>query len=374
MTPASRAVSDVDAGLSLPAHWYTDRSIFDLEKERILARSWLYAGRLDQLAEEGDFFTTSIAGMPFVVVRAASGEINAFVNVCRHRGSILLEGQGSRTTIQCPYHAWTYGLDGALRAAPRSERDPTFDRSRLSLIRAQVGLWGPLVFVNPDLTAPPLEEVFGPLPDMATAGGIDFDRLHFFERAAYGDGFEIAANWKLVIENGLECYHCPVTHPGLSQLIDVGEDEFTLEAYETVSVQRGPVRQSALERSGVDGFYRARGEVTASQVYFMWPYFTLNTWPGRENMYVLVFEPVSVDRTRVLMDFFFAEDVAEDEAREMVAFLNQVGQEDQEIVERVQRGLASGFVDHGNLLPKSERLIQWFQRLVCAGLDDEEPN
>ncbi len=372
MTTAAQTRSDLNSRSTLPARCYTDEAIFELERERILRRSWLYAGRADQVAGPGDFFTTSIAGMPFIVVRDGNGEINAFVNVCRHRGTILLEGHGSRSTIQCPYHAWTYGLDGSLRGAPRSERDSGFDRAALSLIRAQVGLWGPLIFLNPDLTAPPLEDALGPLPEIVKGSGIDFDRLHFFERASYGEGFEIAANWKLVIENGLECYHCSVTHPGLSQLIDVGEDEFALEAYDLVSVQRGRVRQSALARSGVDGFYRARGEVSESQVFFLWPYFTLNTWPGRENMFVLLFEPVSVDRTRVLMDFFFAEDVAEDEAREMVDFLNLVGHEDQEIVEKVHKGLASGLLDHGNLLPRSERLIQWFQQLVSAGLENEE--
>ena len=156
--------SDLLAGATLPASWYSDPELLRLEHERIFNRSWQYAGVLEQVTAPGAFFTCRVGDVPIVVVRDRSGELRAFVNVCRHRGHEVAQGCGQRETLQCPYHAWTYGLDGELRTAPRSDREPGFDRSEWSLLPAQVDTWGPLVFVNPDLAAAPLAETLGELP------------------------------------------------------------------------------------------------------------------------------------------------------------------------------------------------------------------
>jgi choline monooxygenase len=180
---------------------------------------------------------------------------------------------------------------------------------------------------------------------------------------------DIRANWKVVIENGLECYHCPVNHPGLSQVIHVEEDAFTLFAEDQISIQRGPARPLLSTYDIAGTTYDPRGEVTASQVFHLWPYFTLNTWPGRENMYILLFVPISADRTRVITDWFFPDEVSDEEARGMIEFLNEVGREDQRVVELAHEGLAATFAPPGRLLPKSEQLIHWFQRLVAEALE-----
>ena len=114
-------------GRTIPFDWYSDPAVLRLERERIFRRTWQYAGRTDQVAEPGAFFTCDLAGVPIVVVRDEQGGLRAFLNVCRHRGSLVCEGEGTRASLQCPYHAWTYGLDGSLRAAPRSERVPGFE-------------------------------------------------------------------------------------------------------------------------------------------------------------------------------------------------------------------------------------------------------
>ena len=156
--------------------------------------------------------------VPVLLVRGSEGRLRAFLNVCRHRGSLVCEGEGRRETLQCPYHAWTYDLDGSLRSAPRSEREPGFDHRRPRPVPLSVGDWGPFVFVNPDsATRPRSADVLGPLPELLAAGGIDVENLRFLRR----DEGEYAANWKVCCENYLECYHCQVAHPGFSRVVDV---------------------------------------------------------------------------------------------------------------------------------------------------------
>ncbi len=133
---------------TLPWSWYVDPEILRREQERIFRSAWQYAGHLGQLPEPGTFFTGRAGRLPVVVTRARDGELRAFLNVCRHRGFPLADGEGRRETLQCPYHAWTYGLDGSLRAAPRSDEEPDFPKEELGLCAIAVGTWGPFVFVN----------------------------------------------------------------------------------------------------------------------------------------------------------------------------------------------------------------------------------
>ncbi|MBA2331952.1 MAG: Rieske (2Fe-2S) protein, partial [Actinobacteria bacterium] len=158
-------ITNADAR-TIPFDWYDDPAVLRLEREQIFHRAWQYAGRSDQVAEPGSFFTCDAGEIPIVVVRDKDGTLRAFLNVCRHRGSLVCEGEGRRETLQCPYHAWTYALDGSLRAAPRADREAGFDRSELGLLPVQVDVWGPFVFVNPDPAAAPLAETLGELPEL----------------------------------------------------------------------------------------------------------------------------------------------------------------------------------------------------------------
>ncbi|MDQ3857987.1 MAG: aromatic ring-hydroxylating dioxygenase subunit alpha [Actinomycetota bacterium] len=355
-------------GWTLPADWYSDPGVWALEKERIFRRAWQYAGHLGEVERPGDFFTCLAGHVPVVVTRDEGGELRAFVNVCRHRAHVVAEGAGHRASLQCPYHAWTYGLDGALRAAPRSDREPGFDRSRFSLLPVQVDVWGPFVFVNADLQAPPLAEFLGDLPALVERSGLEIESLAFRMR----NEFEIAANWKVVVENFLECYHCPVAHPSFSELIDVDPDAYRLEARGWCSSQIAPVRPRALERPE-EVAYDPRGEVTESQFHYVWPTFTLNVVPGPPNATVFVIAPAGAGRTRTRSDYFFPPDVDEERVGEIAAFGSVVGQEDSALVESVQRGLDSGLVPQGRLLVSSEHLIQHFQGLVHSALAEAGP-
>ncbi len=171
----------------------------------------------------GSYLATDAAGIPLLVTRDDDGELRAFLNVCRHRGAVLAEGCERRSSIQCHYHAWTYGLDGSLRAAPRADREPGFDKTDWSLLPASVDTWGPFLFVNPDPQAGPLAEQLGGLPAIL-GRDVDVDNLVFHSRVEFGAD----ANWKVVAENFLECYHCATAHPAFSDEVDVHPDRYVL--------------------------------------------------------------------------------------------------------------------------------------------------
>ena len=342
--------------LSLPWAWYTDPEIARLEHERIFRRAWQYVGRTDQVAEPGSYFASRAGDVPVVVTRDRAGELRALLNVCRHRGAVVAHGEGTRETLQCGYHAWTYALDGSLRAAPRADREPGFDGRDLALVEVAVGTWGPFVFVNPDAGAPPLIDVLGAVPDLIRSVGIEIERLRFHSRVEYA----LEANWKIACENYLECYHCAVAHPTFSELVDVSPDAYRLEADGLVFNQFGPLRDGR-------GAY-AGGEVARSQFHFVWPNLKINIYPGRPNLSIGPVFPSGPGRSAGFLDYFFADDVDAAWIGELLAFDDQVGDEDRALVESVQRGVRAGMIEHGRLLPESERLIRHFQALVAAAL------
>jgi choline monooxygenase len=351
---------DLEHGLTLPAGWYSDREIARLESERIFRSTWQYAGVADDVAAPGSYFTCTLGKVPLVVVRTRDGELRGFVNVCRHRGHLVAEGCGRRETLQCRYHAWTYDLDGRLRAAPRSERDPGFDHADWSLLPVAVETWGPLVFVNQDLGAEPLAATLGSIPERLAARGLDPASLEYRGRSRE---WIVEANWKLVVENYLECYHCPVAHTSFSRLIDVDPDAYRLTTERWTSSQYGPVHEQ-----GRDLPYRPRGPVDAAEFHFIWPNWTLNTFPGPANIRVLVFRPLDPGRTATFVDGFWAPGTPAEVVEEITAFGVVVGEEDNALVESVQRGFESGVVPHGRLLLESEHLLQHFQLLVHDAL------
>ena len=165
-----------------------------------------------------------------MVVRDRDGTLRAFVNVCRHRGAEVVTGRGSCTTLQCHYHAWTYGLDGKLRAAPRSEADPGFDRRRARpQARAGRQLGTARLRQRRRLRAAARETRSASCQEIVRRGGLDLDALSFHERVS----FSLGANWKIAVENYLECYHCAVAHPSFSEVIDVRLDRYLLERHPT---------------------------------------------------------------------------------------------------------------------------------------------
>jgi choline monooxygenase len=331
---------------TLPWAWYTDPQILRREQERIFRRAWQYAGPAEHVAEPKTFLTCQAGDLPLVVARDEGGTLRAFVNVCRHRGSIVVEGRGRRATLQCSYHAWTYGLDGTLKTAPRADREPEFDPSGLALLPVSVEPWGPFLFVHPDPEAPALADTLGGLPELVP----NFDSLRFHHRTDY----ELAANWKIACENFLECYHCPVAHPGFSAVVDVHPDAYRLEAHDTFWSQHARLRDDNGEAPG--------------QFHLLFPNVKLNVYPGPPNLSIGPVLPDGPERALGYLDYFFPADADDAWIEELVAFDDQVGREDTKLVESVQRGVRTGVIEHGRLLPESEQLVAAFQRRITETL------
>ena len=244
----------IEAGWTIPAEWYCDEEIFKDEQRTIFEESWQFVGRLEQLATPGDFITAVIGRTPVVVVRNRREQLAGFVNVCRHRCSEVVQGTGHRNVLQCHYHAWTYDLDGKLISAPDLTGRTTSTSRSCASSRCRWAVSGPFVFayVSPDPL--PLSDELGELPSLMKRDGLDFDELSFSQHGVW----EVEANWKIVVENYGECYHCPVAHPSFSRLMEVDPESYFFEAgthwsWATTSLRswrEGSMPQLAYDLSG----------------------------------------------------------------------------------------------------------------------------
>jgi choline monooxygenase len=337
-------------GWSLPSTWYADPHILEQEIEKIFEPSWQYAGHVSRLAEPGDYLTT-VAGMtPIVVVRDHSGDLRAFVNVCTHRGHEVAQGHGRRGTLQCHYHAWTFNLDGSLRAAPRSENEPGFSPEELGLVPASVAQWGPLVFVNAQADAPPLATALESLPKQATGMGLHLDAYTHLHATR---DYTVDYNWKVFVDNATECYHCPPVHRGFADRFSVTKGAVKVWPGSRNFAWSVPLKDKR-ERRGDD-----------YQVYYMWPNFVILA-DKSTYYYLMRFDPVEPGVTRFIEEFYFTPDTS-DEYRDIeVEFNFQALGEDHEAGVSVQRGLRSGRVARGRFLLSEERLLYQVQSAYCA--------
>ena len=344
---------------TLPYTWYVDPAVLAAEEELLLRPAWQYAGPAEWVAEPGSYFAASCAGTPVVVVRDTEGILRAHLNVCRHRGTVVARGRGSCTRLRCPYHAWTYALDGTLVVAPRSAREAGFDGTALSLVAAHVLEWGPLVFVAAGAEPPPLRPALDRLASQLSAVGIDREGLRFWGRSAWTSG----ANWKIVLENYLECYHCGVAHPGFAAVMDTTPERYELSAADGLLSHRAPLRQEIAAPA-----YRALGAVTAGEYHVLLPNMTFDINPGQPNLAVSVTLPDGTTRSKGHTDRFFGEGVDPGFVSDMIAFDDEVNGQDEELVAAVQQGAGSGALASGRLLLGSEGLLAAFQEFVRRGV------
>lgn len=358
-----KLLADIEAGWSLPSSWYTSQEITDLEIERLFRKTWQYFCRTEQVANIGDYVSGYVGGVPVVILRNADG-LAGFVNVCRHRRHEVAKGCGHTKLLQCAYHAWTYGLDGCLKGAPRAEKEGDFNTSEFSLYKVNVETWGPWVFVNCDEQSKPLHSYLGELPKLIADGGIDINSLKFESRTEW----TAESNWKVMLENYLECYHCPVAHPGFSAVIDVDPDSYQLKAYPWHLSQMAPARAKGIETGMKKAGYDPRGEIQVSQYHLLWPNLTININPGHPNLSLDLWLPDGSDKARGFSEQYFGDAAPEQWKKDLIEFNIEVGKEDDDLTNSVQKGLRSGYVDRGRFLPKSENLILSFQKLLVNSL------
>ncbi len=354
---------------AMPKSVYTSELFLDKEIRNIFAREWFCVGRTDGLPNPGDYLALELAGQPIMVVRDHKGKLRAQANVCRHRMSVLLEGRGNRRTIVCPYHGWTYGLDGRLRGAPAMTHNKGFDRSlyRLPQIRCEEWLGWILVSLNSEIER--ATQRFSAIETMVE----DYDMVSY--KQAFFETWEWNTNWKVLAENFMESYHLPVCHAatigGLSKVDDVtcpaGHERFnyhTLQKEEsfTLSIAHSNNRRMQGERR------------LTTYLLSIYPSLMITLTPG--YFWYLSLYPLATGRVRIYYGGGFSRDFAEDSdsehhVAELRQLLDEVNAEDRKCTERVYSGLSSDFATPGHL-SHLERPNFEFARYLSRRIDQPE--
>jgi len=350
---------------TIPAPWYFDERLAQLERESVFAANWQVAGHMDQVREPGQFFTMDVNNEPLVVVRGDDGKLRAFYNVCRHHAAAVVpETQGCVKNFRCPYHGWTYGNDGSLKGMVEFEGVCNFDRADNGLMPVRVDTWENFVFVNLDGRAAPLSEFLGKIPELVAPLKIT-ETLKYFDRRIY----TLNCNWKVYVDNYLEGYHIPIVHTGLMKEIDY--PRYRTEVFRYASQQLGPVKEVKPGDTGERVY--APGPGSKEALYFwIFPNLMVNIYPDNISTNLIV--PLGHDRTLTIFEWYFHDAHSEkvrERVRKAIGFSETVQQEDIHICEAVQRGLQSSTYDRGRYSVKRENGVHHFHLLLSEFLEEK---
>ena len=350
----------------LPATAYTSEAFFALENERIFSASWVFTGFAHELARAGDVMPVSVAGRPVLLVRDAEHRIRAFHNVCRHRCIKLVDAPGNAgRAIRCPYHSWTYGLDGALHVAPYfGGREPRvapagFDRREHGLVPVRSETWHDWIFVDLNGAAQPFEDFVAPLQRWLE--GLDLARMHHLATIDFG---EVGANWKLLMENFIEPYHVQFVHSTTTE--QPLTDHYTV--IESGGGEPGVNEPGCLGCAvDVSGEAKRRDTLSAdSRFLTLFPNFVLGLYlPDQIGVHLDV--PLASGRTlqRRAIYGLGPEPASPEHAEQLARLWRDVHREDHVICERLQQGRASEIAAGGGVLsPVWEDSVRSFQELV----------
>ncbi len=356
-----------DVSFTLTGADYSAPAIYDLECERIFHRQWFSAFREELVAEAGQFRTVDVAGESVIVVRGRDGDLHAHRNVCRHRGARLCDEQEGRFkgAIKCPYHAWSYAHDGALIGTPNVEADD-IDRAALSLWQARVAVWEGCVFVSLAESGPSLEEWLGDQLDPPLRfASHRVGTLRIGQRTSV----EVAANWKILIDNYHECLHCPTVHPELVALVPTyrsGSVSDDARDDAGVALAAGSTSFTHTGRS-VHPVLPGLSDTEAGSYYgcVVFPNMLLDLTGTSAIVTTLV--PTGPASTTVLTEYLFtADEVAAEgfDPSDVVSFSELVGSQDYAVCERVQRGVSSRAFTRGVLTSKDAAIAEYNARYL----------
>jgi phenylpropionate dioxygenase-like ring-hydroxylating dioxygenase large terminal subunit len=358
--------SDItDESNALPAEYFTDPEVFEMEKEKVFGEYWVYAGHANCISEPGEFFTRTMGNRQLIILRGDDSEINAFDNVCAHRGSKMVEDTpmtdpGNARRIKCPYHLWTYDLDGELQSTPKSfeeaslnpdledEEVQEFDSEENSLNSVHVDAIGPLIFVNLSDDPMPLEEQAGTMKD-------ELEELPLGE---YEHGrrivSEVECNWKVFSSNYSECDHCQANHQDWIKGIQLAESELEVNDYHWIL--------HYTHEEDVDDEMRIHDEHEA-KFYYFWPNFTVNMYGTADGYGTYIIDPIDEERFQLIADYYFEDSDLSEEEEEFVRTSRQLQEEDFELVERQWQGLKTGALAQAQLGP-NEHTVHRFHQLA----------
>ncbi len=344
--------------------YYTDPAVFELEVERVFSREWLYFCHAGQIPEPGDYLVGEVAGESVYAIRGRDGTVRVFYNVCQHRGHQLLQGQGTVTNVVvCPYHSWSYSMDGDLRGAPKMRLVTDFDKHDVALASVRVETIGGFVFVNLDDEAPSLREVAPTFEPILQSMVAESNQLQAVRRWDY----DIDANWKIVTENFLEAYHVEFSgpaHQALANIIDVETYRFEISG-RTIeyTAKGGDPAVLPYDVNETDSFTNSRG-APFHQV-FLYPNMTFSVFPGTNLLFVFNMRPNGHDRCAEEITFFALDPDISTESQLAETYISQqLNHEDVALVEGVQRGIGSKGYRPGRLMVDPDRNQGWSEHFV----------
>ena len=347
---------------TIPGSWYVDKNLYELELKTVFSNTWQLAGRVDQVSQPGQYVTNDIGGEPIVVVRGNDGVLRGFFNVCRHHAAaVMTEAEGKAAQLRCPYHGWTYSLEGELKGTPDFSGVCNFDRASNGLAPVEVAEWENWIFVKISSGNPSLHD-FLTTDLVEEIKPLELTDLHWFERRHY----QFDCNWKVFVDNYLDGgYHVPYLHKGLDSVLDYSN-------YMIENGERHCLQWSPLVSEGAEAQTGAVRKGDRALYYWIYPNFMINWYDGVMDTNLVI--PRGVDQTEVIFDFYFP-DVVTPEARERNAASVAVGQriqdEDVAICKSVQRGLNSRAYTAGRLSVRREAGEHLFHRLLHADLSSQ---
>ncbi|ALC90695.1 Rieske (2Fe-2S) protein [Bacillus sp. FJAT-18017] len=352
--PEVRVSEILSEAHTLPSWLYTSPEVLEVEKKAIFSKTWQYVAHSSQLQKPGDFITTEIAGRPIIVNRGSDGELRAFYNVCSHRAAKLVEGEGNKSVFTCPYHAWTYRNDGSLLRAPNMAGCDHFHHDDMNLKTIKTEVIHFFVFVNLDPDAPSMASQY---PDL-------FNHLSQFDlgklkRTRVKETI-CRSNWKVGIDNYLECDHCSLVHKTLVSKLDM--KQYEMEMHDLYSYQTTPLKGKTMDFGMGEG----------GRYYWLYP----NTWfsfdPGPANLSIHQSIPVDHKTTRYVYTTFFMNDEMTAEEEELIKMDDLVRKEDLDICEIVQKGLETGAYSQGRF-SLTENLVHHFHLILQKDLENLLP-
>ena len=355
--------------MSLHADAYTKDRWHNVDLQAIIAETWQWVCHVEKVREPGAYTSVEVAGHPIAIVRDKEGELRAFYNVCKHRAHALLSGDGNTTRIMCPYHAWVYRLNGELVRAPETDNLEDFEPKEICLDQVQVEEFCGFVYVNLDPKAASLASQTGNLEAEIRHWAPDIDDLTFSRRLTY----DIKSNWKNVVDNFLECYHCPTAHKDFCDLVDMDTYKVTTHGiYSSHMADAGQSPNSAYDVSNAS--------VRTHAVWWLWPNTCLMRYPGRSSMIVLQIIPMGPNRTFETYDFYLETPEPNEMEKDSIRYINDVLQvEDIGLVESVQRGMETPAFQQGRIVNdpdgsgKSEHAVHHFHGLVLDAYSKAAP-
>lgn len=349
-----RVSENLSEAHTLPSWLYTKPEVLEVEKREIFCKTWQYVGHISQLSKPGDYITTEVADRPIIISRGQDGEIRSFYNVCTHRAAKLVEGKGNKSVFTCPYHAWTFRTDGSLLRAPNMGGCDHFDHQDFCLKTIQLEIVQSFIFVNLDPSAPSMAIQF---PDLFHH--VEKYDLSKLKRIRVKETI-CRSNWKVGIDNYLECDHCSIVHKTLVSKLDMKQYEMAM--YNYYSYQGTPLKGKTSDFGlGQGGRY-----------YWLYP----NTWfsfdPGPVNLSIHQSIPIDHNTTKYVYTTFFMTDEMTKEEEELLAMDDLVRKEDLDICEVVQKGLETTAYSQGRF-SLTENLVHHFQLLLQKDLEHVLP-